>query len=214
MASYLTTVEKHHTGHLHSGFLTCLIALLIIIFSPLNSRAIDIQITDNLKKNQSSLRVQKAFLVNFPGENLFKSSGEISLLNGKKLQFSSTIYTVRKYQFLPEFASALEFNKQKNITGLGIIGNLKWPLYKGENWSININGKVIRAQQHAGPSHQKNRWNFEHQIGWDTNYNISPSLQASLGVYHYRIIKNFHYDNPAQTYISSGGGFASLLWQF
>lgn len=214
MASYLTTTEKHHTAYLHSGFFTCLIALFMTIISPSNSRATDIQIVDILKQNQPSLHLQDAFLGNLPGEILFKSSGEIYLPYGQKLQFLSHIYTVRKYRFLPEFASALEFNKRKSIADPGVIGMIKWPLFSGNSWSININGKVISAQQYSGPSHQKNRWNFEHQAGWDANYQLSPGLQASLGVYHYRIINNFHSDNPTQAYISSGGGFASLLWQF
>lgn len=214
MASYLFISEKYKTAYLHSGFFVCLIAFLMMITCPSDCRAIDIQLTEGLEQRHTDFRLQNAFLSEPVGDILFRTKGKIYLPYSQKLQFSSNIYHVKKYSFLPELVSSLEYNKRQSITDFGVTGIIKWPLIQQKNWSININGKVSGSQQYSGPAHQKSRWDFEHQIGWDANYQLGNALQVSLGIYHYRIINNYLTDNPAQAYISSGGGFASLHLQF
>lgn len=197
-----------------TGFFAYVISFLIIAATPLNSKAIEVQQIYHPEQHQPALRLQRAFLNDFTDAPLFKSDGRIYLSYGQKIQFSSKIYSVRKYNFLPSFASSLEFHKRQSITDFGMIGTIKWPLLQRESWSIDFNGTLSGAQQYSGPSHQKNRWDFEHQIGWDANYHIADDLRASVGVYQYRIISNLQYSNPAGSYINSSGGFASLRLQF
>jgi len=178
------------------------------------SMAIDQQLLPSQAGPASNFRLPIDFFNERARETLFTAKGDIHLSHKQILLFSSRVYSTRKYDFLPSFVSSLEFHKRKSITDFGVIGVIDWPLFHQEKWSIHINGKVSGSQQFAGPAHQRNRWNFEHQIGWNSNYQITDDLQTSIGIYQYRIINNYQYDNPAQSYINSTGGFASLRYQF
>ncbi len=210
--------KKYNPGYIHSGFFVCLIAVFLMITSSVNSLALDVQrlksTAISLEENQPTLHLQNYFLNALAITSLYNANGRISLPYGQNLLFASNIYTVRKYNFLPLFASSLEINKRESITDFGMVGMVKLPLIQRKNWSIDINGKVSGSQQYLGTTHQKNRWNFEHQIGWDANYHIGDDLQATLGIYHYRIVNDTQNEDSAGSYINSGGGFASLRLQF
>lgn len=206
--------EKYKTAYFHAGFFTCIIAFLMVIAYPVQSMAIEEQLLPPQTANDPAFRLPVDFFDEQARKTLFAAKGDIYLSHKQTLLFSSRVYSMRKYNFLPSFVSSLEFHERKSITDFGVIGVIDWPLFQQEKWSIHINGKVSGSQQFAGPAHQRNRWNFEHQIGWNSNYQITNDLQTSIGVYQYRIINNYQYDNPAQSYINSTGGFASLRYQF
>ncbi len=206
--------EKYKTAYFHAGFFVCIIAFLLVIAYPGKSMAIDQQLLPSQEEATSNFRLPVDFFNEQARKTLFTAKGDIHLSHKQTLLFSSRVYSMRKYTFLPSFISSLEFHKRKSITDFGVIGVIDWPLFQQEKWSIHINGKVSGSQQFAGPAHQRNRWNFEHQIGWNSNYHITNDLQTSIGIYQYRIINDFQYDNPAQSYINSTGGFASLRYQF
>ncbi|MBL4802404.1 MAG: hypothetical protein JKY45_10965 [Emcibacter sp.] len=193
--------ETYITGHFHSGFLACVIAFLIATSTPTPCHAINLQPIKTPHDKRNSL-------------TLFKSHRNLSLAYGQDFLLSGNIYAVKKHDFLSSFAPTLEFNKRHSITDLGVTGIIKWPMIQEKSWSLLLNGKVSGSHHYPHSRHQRNRWNFEHQIGWDANYQFANSLQASVGIYHYRIINHFQYDNPTRSYIKSNAGFARLRLSF
>lgn len=166
------------------------------------------------RQNQPIPHLQNDFFSQRTAAALFRTSGKLYLPYAQNLLFSGNIYAMKKYNILPSFASSLEYEKSRSITDFGMVGIVKWPLLQQKNWSIHLNGKVRGSKQYLGTTHQRNRWNFEHQFGGNANYHFTDSFRASLGLYHYRIISDFRADNSAGSYINSDSGIASLRFQF
>ena len=199
MILYAYSLEKPKTEFVHSGFFACMMAFLLTTTCPTKSHAIEIKPTEE-KPTENNI--------------MYRTSGRIYLPYGQNLLLSGNIYALKKYNILTAFAPSLEYNKRESITDFGVTGIIKWPLIEEKSWSLHLNGKLSGSQHYLGIAPQRNRWNFEHQIGWDANYHLADALQASFGIYHYRIINHFQYDNPTQSYINSNAGFASLRLSF
>lgn len=207
---YSEASEKTGPEHMHSGFFACLMAFFLLFSTPGKTLAND----DNAPSIPWSIH---QFTSDFAaGNKAFKTIAKIWLPYDQKLLLSGSIYKqqTRKYYFLPPLPTSLEINKRASLTDFGVIGMINWPMITWDSWSFDFNGRISGAQHYFGPAYQKTRWNFEHQLGWDVNYRLTDSVRSSLGFYNYRIINNFQPDNPAQSYISSNGGFASLIMQF
>ena len=208
MVLILGNSENDQAGYGYSGLFTCALAIMILMFSTLDSRA------DTSRQYLATERGENNFLNENAKVELFTTERAIYLPYDEILQFSGNIYAIRGYNIFSSFIPRLEVHKNESFTGLGITGTVKWPLVQKRDWGIHIRGKVSSSRQSIRIQHRRNRWNFEHQLGGGANYHFNDIVELSLSAYHYRIINDFIYDNPAQSYISSSGGFATLQFQF
>lgn len=218
MLLYLYHSGKYKTKYLHAGFFVCMAAFLMLVTTPVDGVAIEVQqlkpAENSFGENQSALRLRNYFSNELAVTSLYKANRKIYLPYRQNLLFSGNMSTVRKYNFLPLFPSPLEINKRESITDFGMTEMVKLPLIQKDNWSMDINGKISSSKPYLGTNHQRNRWNFKHQIGWNASYHLADGLQASLGFYHYRIVNGTQNKDSSGSHINSGGGVASLRLQF
>ncbi len=208
MAKYPLNSEILKTGFYNPFFLACLLAFLALAASPVNSMAINIVANTSIETSENSFLNQNVIT------NLLNTNRKIYQPYDDTIIFSDNIYAIKKYKLLSAITAIIEFDKRKTIIGFAVIDTLKLPLIRQKKWNFHVSGKINAPQQYAVFPYQRNRWNFEHQFGFGVNYQIKKIFQLSVGAYHYRIINNFLYVNPEQSYIKSGGGFATLRFEF
>lgn len=126
----------------------------------------------------------------------------------------TNLFLIKKASLFPDVMSKLEYRKQVNVVGVGITGSITLPLIRENRWSLYLNGRVSSSYYHIDPHQQKNRWNFEHQIGGEANYRFNKKFQVSLGTYHFRIVNDYQYENPTKAYIKSNGGIMTFRLQY
>jgi len=203
--------EKTPSGCFFSGYFACFLAPLFLFLITTHGHSADIR--DN-KIDPLIPHTHNDFLSENARVELFNEKSRIYLPYNKILIISGNIYAIRQHHLFSSLMSSLEFNKRASITGFGATGTIKWPLIQEKNWTIHFNGKISSARLNTVTLQHRNRWNFEHQLGGGTEYNFNDIIQLSLNIYHYRIINDAQYENPATSYIKSSGGFAALKFQF
>jgi len=208
MAVILTYSEKYMSRYLHAGFFACAITFLVLTLAPTNSSA------ETLKPYFTISPKHNDFLTENAKVDFVTNTTEIFLPFRKTLTFSGNIYAIKKYNIFTSLLPALIFQNRQSIMGFGVTASAKLPLIQEKNWDIHLSGKISSTRKNTVVPQQKNRWNFEHQIGFGADYNLSDRLKLSLTAYHFRIIRNFHHDETEQSYINSRGGFATLNFQF
>jgi len=221
MTKTLNLSNNYKSRCFHTGFLVISCAFLILSFLPNHSQSARIQTYDvpTVKwiyrpEFQESTRLINNFFHEHTKVDLYKVHKNIYLPYDKFLVFSGNIYATEDHSILTSMMSSLKIQKRDHITGFGFTGLVQWPILEQKNWAIHLNGKITSIRHLAVDLSQRNRWNFEHQIGCSASFVVSNSVQISLNAYHYRIIEDNQYDNFDQSFMNSNGGFATLLFQF
>ncbi len=221
MVKVLNISKDYKSRLFHTGFLVIASAFLILTLSPSRGLSAQIQLYDfpiiergYTPKLQESRPKINDFLQEHAKVGLFKARTEIYLPYNKILAFSGNIYVLRGHNLLAAIVPDLRFQKREYLTGFGFTGLVNWPIFQQENWAIHLKGKISSFRQLTVDLSQRNRWNFEHQLGCSANFNVNDAVQISLNLYQYRIIEDIQYDNLNQSYINSSGGFATLQFQF
>lgn len=218
MVIFVFSSHSSKVSNLNFGLLICVFALLTLITMPLNSRAetptadLETALEGNIFKLAYPItRKLNERTKEYSRATLLRAETNMFLPKGDKLEFSGNLYALKLYDLFSPITSAVEFNKKVNIVGVGVTGTLKWSLFQHDNWGININGTISSG---LNSRQQRNRWNFEHRIGWGANYKFNDLFQVSVGAYNYRIMDGFQSENPSQSYITSAGGFLTLGLQY
>ncbi|VAX04009.1 hypothetical protein MNBD_ALPHA03-60 [hydrothermal vent metagenome] len=221
MAQVLNISKDNKSSFFHAGFLVIVSAFLILSLSPNRGLSAQIQIYNlpmvvgNYAPEFQETRPKiNDFLHEHARVGLFKTRTEIYLPYNKILIFSGNIYALRGHNIFTTLAPALQFQKREYLTGFGFTGLVNWPIFQQKSWAIHLNGKISSFRQLTVDLSQRNRWNFEHQLGCSANFTLNEAVQISLNAYQYRIIEDIQYDNLNQSYINSSGGFATLQFQF